>query len=147
VLGIDIDLVDPARQDNENGNDAPTLFDDHVSRCRSTTVANQLITPSSVWTRGGMFGIATRPQPQHGHVPLAETTEERRRTGAATVIDSVRSITDLSRGLTDRRATDLLWLLNSPYVFIHLVRRAGWSPDLYQTWLADTMSTQLLSDS
>jgi hypothetical protein len=32
-------------------------------------------------------------------------------------------------------------------VFIHLVRRAGWSPDLYQTWLADTMSTQLLSDS
>jgi DNA-binding SARP family transcriptional activator/AcrR family transcriptional regulator len=47
-------------------------------------------------------------------VPLAETTEERRRTGAATVIDSVRSITDLSRGLTDRRATDLLWLLNSP---------------------------------
>ena len=77
-------------------------------------------------------------------VELADTTEQRRRAGARSVIDSVRSVGKLRPGLTPQRAIDVLWLLNSPAVFAHLVRRAGWSFDQYQAWLADAMVNQLL---
>lgn len=77
-------------------------------------------------------------------VEVAETTEQRRRTGATTVIDSVRKAGPLRAGLTRERAIDILWLLNSPAVYNHLVRDAGWSGGDYQTWLADTMTSQLL---
>lgn len=77
-------------------------------------------------------------------VELADITEQRRRAGARSVIDSLRSVGTLRPGLTPRRATDVLWLLNSPAVFAHLVRRAGWSLDQYQAWLADAMVNELL---
>jgi AcrR family transcriptional regulator len=79
-------------------------------------------------------------------VEFAQATEERRRAGATSVIDSIRSVGELRPGLTRRRAIDVLWLLNSPTVFSHFVRRAGWSPDQYQQWLADAMVNQLLTD-
>lgn len=49
-------------------------------------------------------------------------------------------------GLSRQRAIDVLWLLNSPAVFGHFVRRAGWSPDQYEHWLADTMVNELLDN-
>lgn len=79
-------------------------------------------------------------------VELAQTTEERRRAGATSVVDSVRSVGKLRPGLTRQRAIDVLWLLNSPVVFSHFVRRAGWNPDRYQAWLADAMVHELLGD-
>jgi hypothetical protein len=48
-------------------------------------------------------------------------------------------------GLTPH-AVDLLWLLNSPMVFDHLVRRAGWPLDDYEAWLSDTMTRELLGE-
>jgi|SoimicMinimDraft_8_1059736.scaffolds.fasta_scaffold14210_2 AcrR family transcriptional regulator len=77
-------------------------------------------------------------------VELADITEQRRRAGARSVIDSLRSVGTLRPGLTPQRAIDVLWLLNSPAVFAHLVRRAGWSLDQYQAWLADAMVNELL---
>lgn len=77
-------------------------------------------------------------------VELAATTEERRRAGAAAVIESVRSVGELRSGLDPERAVDVLWLLNSPAVFRHLVRQAGWSRDEYESWLAGTMVRELL---
>jgi AcrR family transcriptional regulator len=77
-------------------------------------------------------------------VELADITEQRRRAGARSVIDSVRSVGELRPGLTPRRAIDVLWLLNGPMVFAHLVRRAGWTLDQYQAWLADAMVNELL---
>ena len=75
---------------------------------------------------------------------LAEAAEQRRRTGASSVVDSVRSVGELRPGLTVVQAVDVLSLLNSPAVFAHLVRRAGWSLDRYERWLADTMVDALL---
>lgn len=75
---------------------------------------------------------------------LAATTEARRRTGARSVIDGLRSIDGLRADLPADEAVDVLWTLNSPEVFQLLVRRSGWSLDRYQAWLADTLQSQLL---
>lgn len=77
---------------------------------------------------------------------LAQATEQRRRTGATSVVDSIRSIAKLRSGISRQRAIDVLWLLNSPVVFSHFVRRAGWSTDQYQAWLANAMVHELLGD-
>lgn len=79
-------------------------------------------------------------------VELADQTEQRRRTGARSVLDAVTSVGPLRAGLTLEEAVDVLWLLNSPVVFSHLVRRAGWTSDRYQEWLADAMVTQVLGE-
>lgn len=76
-------------------------------------------------------------------VDLAETTEQRRRAGAAAVVESV-SVAELRPGLGPEAAVDLVWLLNGPAVYIHLVRRAGWTPDEYEAWLADALVRELL---
>ncbi|HEX4866651.1 MAG TPA: helix-turn-helix domain-containing protein [Acidimicrobiales bacterium] len=80
-------------------------------------------------------------------VELADTTETRRRAGATSVIESVRTVCKLRPGLSTQRAIDLLWLLNSPAVYTHLVRRAGWTPDQYEAWLAEAMVNELLSEN
>jgi AcrR family transcriptional regulator len=41
-------------------------------------------------------------------------------------------------------ATDILWMLTHPDLYQLLVRQRGWSADRYETWLADTMRSQLL---
>jgi AcrR family transcriptional regulator len=79
-------------------------------------------------------------------VELAATTEQRRRTGAAAVIESVRSVAALRAGLDPERAVDVLWLLNSPAVYRHLVRQAGWTRDEYESWLAGAMVRELLDE-
>jgi TetR/AcrR family transcriptional regulator of autoinduction and epiphytic fitness len=77
-------------------------------------------------------------------VELADVTEQRRRTGAASVVDSVRQVGALRPGLGADEAVDVLWLLNSPAVYAHLVRQAGWSPEDYERWLAGAMARELL---
>jgi AcrR family transcriptional regulator len=41
-------------------------------------------------------------------------------------------------------ATDILWTLNHPDVYQLLVRQRGWTPQAYETWLADALCRQLL---
>lgn len=95
---------------------------------------------------GEVFAVvASAAESDPDAVPLAEQTEQRRRTGAASVVDSVMSVGELRPGLTRERAIDVLWLLNSPAVFRQLVRRARWSLDEYEAWLAEAMVNELLS--
>ena len=75
---------------------------------------------------------------------LAAVTEQRRRAGAAAVIDAVQEVADLREGLDREGAVDVLWLLNGPDVFRHLVRGAGWTLDRYESWLAGTFVRELL---
>jgi hypothetical protein len=42
------------------------------------------------------------------------------------------------------RATDIIWMLNHPDVWQHLVRERGWTPEDYERWFADTSCSQLL---
>jgi AcrR family transcriptional regulator len=42
-------------------------------------------------------------------------------------------------------ATDILWTLNHPDVYLLLVRQRGWNPEAYERWLADTLCKELLN--
>jgi len=42
------------------------------------------------------------------------------------------------------RATDIVWTLTSPEVFLLLTRDCGWSKEKYAEWLADTLTRALL---
>jgi hypothetical protein len=51
---------------------------------------------------------------------------------------------DLAEGMSLKRATDILWSLNHPDVWLLLVDQRGWSPEGYERWCADTACAQLL---
>jgi AcrR family transcriptional regulator len=73
-------------------------------------------------------------------------TQRRRRDGASRVVDSVAEVSRLAAGLSPERATDIVWLLNSPVVHQQLVRAAGWSRADYVGWLGRTLVRELLGD-
>lgn len=94
---------------------------------------------------GDVFGVvAAAASTDPDAVELADGAEQRRHAGASSVIDAITSVGSLRSGLSRDRAVDVLWLLSSPAVFTHLVRRAGWTSDQYEAWLAETMVAQLL---
>ncbi len=78
--------------------------------------------------------------------PLAATTEQRRRTGATSVINGIAAIDGLRHDLTTENAVDILWTLNSPDVYQRLVRDSNWSLTDYRVWLADIMARALLAN-
>jgi AcrR family transcriptional regulator len=43
------------------------------------------------------------------------------------------------------RATDILWTLNHPDVWLLLVGKCGWTADQFEQWFADTTCVQLLA--
>jgi hypothetical protein len=51
----------------------------------------------------------------------------------------------LRAGLAVDAAADILWTLNHPSVYQLLTGRCGWSPERFEEWLADVLSSQLLS--
>jgi len=60
------------------------------------------------------------------------------------IVKSIAKKKALKRGLDVKRATDLLWTLNHPDVWLLLVGRRGWTPDEFERWWADTAIAQLL---
>ena len=61
-----------------------------------------------------------------------------------TIVADIDRKGGLRPGLGVERATDLLWTLNHPDVWLLLVGQRHWSPEEYEGWLADTSCTQLL---
>ena len=51
---------------------------------------------------------------------------------------------ELRPGLDLERATDIVWALNHPDVWLLLTGGRGWTPSAYERWLADASCTQLL---
>ena len=71
-----------------------------------------------------------------------------------TVLDSrSETFTGFIRGLRaelhpsvgERAATDLLWAFSNEELWRELVEERGWSPDRYESWLAQTLVTQLVT--
>ena len=60
------------------------------------------------------------------------------------LISSLQSRDGLREGLDLATATDILWTLNHPDVWLLLVGERGWTPDQFEEWLADTADAQLL---
>jgi hypothetical protein len=64
--------------------------------------------------------------------------------------DRVRRLFEQSRakeGLTLDDARRILWMYTSRDVYRMLVHEAGWSPERYQEWLAQTLLAALVSET
>ena len=62
------------------------------------------------------------------------------------VVESVAAKGALRPGLEVGRATDILWTLNHPDVWLLLVGERGWTPGQWERWFADTARAQLLGE-
>jgi AcrR family transcriptional regulator len=60
------------------------------------------------------------------------------------IVEVIHRKRALRRGLDIATATDILWTLNHPDVWLLLVGRRGWSPERWERWFADTACAQLL---
>jgi AcrR family transcriptional regulator len=60
------------------------------------------------------------------------------------VVKSMR--THLAEGISVKRATDILWSLNHPDLWLLLADQRGWSSDRYERWCAETACAQLLGN-
>ena len=58
--------------------------------------------------------------------------------------DPVQEARAQARSRRHTRATDILWTLNHPDLWLLLVDTRGWTPDEFEKWFADTACAQLL---
>ncbi len=88
----------------------------------------------------GLGSVATDPD-LSAHV---DTGHRRRRDGQVAVVNAWHRMGALHPGLSRREAADVLWALTSPDLYLLHVRRSGWSPSRYASWLRDTLAGLLL---
>ena len=60
------------------------------------------------------------------------------------IVEALAQSNGLRGDLDVTRATDILWTLNHPDVWLLLVGRRGWRPEQWEQWFADTVCAQLL---
>jgi AcrR family transcriptional regulator len=76
-------------------------------------------------------------------VEFTATIEQERYVGTTHAITGLRDRIGLPERYADkdglRRLIDAVWTLNSPDCYDRLVRRRGWSPAEYETWLGDQL--------
>ena len=63
------------------------------------------------------------------------------------IVASLHARGALRPGLGVARATDILWALNHPDLWLLLVGERGWTPGQWERWFADTARQQLLGSS
>ena len=62
----------------------------------------------------------------------------------AAIVRGLDDVGALRAGLDVGRATDVLWTLNHPDVWLLLVGERRWTPEAYEQWLAETTCAELL---
>jgi AcrR family transcriptional regulator len=60
------------------------------------------------------------------------------------IVKSIHKRKGLKPGLTVDRATDILWSLNHPNLYLLLVGSRGWSEEDYEQWFGDITCAELL---
>jgi AcrR family transcriptional regulator len=60
------------------------------------------------------------------------------------IIEALDKTKSLRPGLDVARATDILWTLNHPDLWLLLVGRRGWTPEQFEQWFGDTTCDQLI---
>jgi AcrR family transcriptional regulator len=73
---------------------------------------------------------------------LLDADEDRRHAGQTAFVKLIARRGRLRMSLEE--ATDIYWGLASPELYRLLVRTRQWSPDRYESWLADTLARLLL---
>jgi AcrR family transcriptional regulator len=61
------------------------------------------------------------------------------------IVDTLHAKQALRPEVDVTRATDILWTLNHPDLWLLLVGARGWTPDQFEQWFADTTCSQLLN--
>jgi AcrR family transcriptional regulator len=74
---------------------------------------------------------------------LWRTVQDQRRYGMGVAATTFHQAGILRPGLGAERAADLLWFFSGPWAFRELASR-GWSPDDFESWIAETLASQLL---
>lgn len=54
---------------------------------------------------------------------------------------------ELRGGLSQDQAADIIWTMNSPEFYVLLVEQCGWSPQVFESWLADAWRRLLLASA
>ena len=62
------------------------------------------------------------------------------------IVESIARHGGLAAQLDVDTATDILWTLNHPDVWLLLTGERGWSPERFETWFSATLAQQLLGD-
>lgn len=75
---------------------------------------------------------------------IARRGDERRYADASEVIGALDSRGSLRPGLDPKRATDLLWTLTAPSLYLDLVVDRGWSPEEWSEFVDGTLQSALL---
>jgi AcrR family transcriptional regulator len=75
---------------------------------------------------------------------LVERLVRERFTNMAMVAKQVAGNGPLREGLTRTQATELLWSMTSPELYLLLIRDRGWNDEQYAHWLTDTLIRLLL---
>lgn len=68
---------------------------------------------------------------------FAEELSARRVGHMRVFVEDVAAKGGLRDGLSLDMAADVIWITNSPEFFLLCVRDQGWSPELFEHWLAD----------
>jgi AcrR family transcriptional regulator len=63
-----------------------------------------------------------------------------------TVVESLNAKHALKTGLDVDRAADILWTLNHPNLYRLLIDDRGWTPEQFESWLADITCLELLAE-
>lgn len=74
----------------------------------------------------------------------AEELSSRRVGHMRAVVEDLAARGGLRADLSADMAADVIWIMNSPEFFLLCVRDRGWSPDLFEQWLADAWKRLLL---
>lgn len=75
---------------------------------------------------------------------IADEANRRRLADFTAVVEAVAATGDLHPDLDVARATDTLWSVGSPEVYVQLTDDRGWSDDEYRAWLVRTAHALLL---
>lgn len=119
----------------------------------SRPVTKLIVRPARIWRflprRGSSSPVPISPPwrtgLEAGIRALADEARAQRHAGMQALAGALAARGALKPDLTIAEATDILWLLNDPTVYSRLVIDQGWSPDRYQTWLADALISLLIS--
>ncbi len=77
---------------------------------------------------------------------LWQTLQGQRLAGSRVVAAALARKTALRAGYDEDAVTDVLWSLGTPMVYRKTVRERGWSPERYESWIADTLCRMFLVD-
>jgi len=86
---------------------------------------------------------ATEPDAQR----VWREISDRRAANMRLLAQDLESAGGLRAGLSVNEAADVIWVTNSPELYVLLTVERGWPPDRYERWLADAWCRLLLPDA